>query len=269
MLGILRRPFSISTVLSSPSVQAAHYTVRLGTDGLSVRVRCRGSVAMPATPEPIVEHKQLLVEGRADQEFFNALLRHLGIGDIEVKSYGGKESFRRFLNVFVRAPSFDEIQSLGIVRDADDSATSAFQSIQDSLISVNLPAPDRALTPASGSPRVDVFIMPNNADTGALEDLCLRALEGDPAMQCVSEFMQCIQERSAVAPKELGQGQDVRLSGFERGPRVAAWSSGSQGVSSLGGFGFRSADTVCTRGLGWRSICCRNWRRLNVLRPTA
>ena len=126
---------------------------------------------MPATSDPIVEHKQLLVEGRTDQEFFNALLRHLEIGDIGVKSYGGKENFRRFLNVFVRAPGFDEIQSLGIVRDADNSATSAFQSIRDSLVSVNLPAPEQALTPASGSPRVDVFIMPNNADIGELEGL--------------------------------------------------------------------------------------------------
>ena len=162
---------------------------------------------MPATSEPIVEHKQLLVEGRADQEFFSALLRHLGIGDVEVKSYRGKENLRRFLNVFVSAPGFDEIQSLGIVRDADDSATSAFQSIKDSLISVNLPAPERALTPASGSPRVDVFIMPNNADTGALEDLCLRALEGDPAMQCVYEFMQCIQDRSTEVPKNTAKGR--------------------------------------------------------------
>lgn len=156
---------------------------------------------MLATPDPIAQHKQLLVEGRSDQEFFNALLRHLGIGDVEVKNYGGKDTFRRFLNVFVRAPGFDDIQSLGIVRDADDSATSAFQSIRDSLISVNLPTPEIALTPAAGYPRVDVFIMPNNADTGALEDLCFRALESDPAMQCVSEFMQCIQDRSDVVPK--------------------------------------------------------------------
>ena len=193
---------------------------------------------MPATPESIVEHKQLLVEGRADQEFFNALLRHLGIGDVEVKNYGGKENFRRFLNVFVSAPGFDDIQSLGIVRDADDSATSAFQSIRDSLISVNLPAPERALAPASGSPRVDVFIMPNNADTGALEDLCLRALEGDPAMQCVSEFMQCIQDRSVEVPRNAAKGRVYAYLASKEDPELRLGEAAQRGYLPWGDSAF-------------------------------
>ena len=162
---------------------------------------------MPAAPTPIGKLKQLLVEGRDEEEFFNALLRHLTIDAIEVRNYEGKGNLRRFLNVFERAPGFDEVQSIGIVRDADDSATSAFQSVQDSLRSVNLPVPTEASVPADESPRVDVFIMPGNSEEGALEDLCLGALEGEPAMQCVSDYMQCVQQHLSKVPRNISKAR--------------------------------------------------------------
>ena len=156
---------------------------------------------MPSVPVPITRPKQMLVEGRDEEEFFKALLRYLGIDDIEVRHYGGKNSFRRFLNGFVSTPDFDGVESMGIVRDADDSATSAFQSLKDSLTSVNLPVPDKEMIPTTEFPKVTVFIMPGDAAGGALEDLCLRALWDDPAMNCVSEYMKCIQEHSCQVPK--------------------------------------------------------------------
>ena len=156
---------------------------------------------MPSVPVPITRPKQMLLEGRDEEEFFKALLRYLGIDDIEVRHYGGKNSFRRFLNGFVSTPDFDGVESMGIVRDADDSATSAFQSLQDSLNSANLPAPDEETIPTTEFPKVAVFIMPGNAEGGALEDLCLRALLDDPAMNCVSEYMQCIQEHAGQVPQ--------------------------------------------------------------------
>ena len=162
---------------------------------------------MPATPTPIAKPKLLLVEGRDEEEFFGALLRYLKISEIEVRNYQGKTNFRRFLNVFANTPNFDEVQSIGIVRDADDSAISAFQSIQDTLRSLSLPIPEKELSPATGSLRVAVFIMPGNAEGGALEDLCLRALTNDPAMQCVSEFIQCIQQYLASAPDKIAKAK--------------------------------------------------------------
>ena len=123
---------------------------------------------MPSVPVPITRPKQMLVEGRDEEEFFKALLRYLGIDDIEVRHYGGKNSFRRFLNGFVSTPDFDGVESMGIVRDADDSATSAFQSLQDSLTSVNLPVPDKEMIPTTEFPKVTVFIMPGDAAGGAL-----------------------------------------------------------------------------------------------------
>jgi hypothetical protein len=155
---------------------------------------------MPERPISVEKPKQLLVEGRDEEGFFGALLKHLDIDDIEVQNYGGKNNFRRFLNVFVISPEFDRVQSIGIVRDADDSAASAFQSVQGSLQFVNLPTPGEMLAPAGDPPRVSVFILPDNTKCGALEDLCLSALEDDPAISCVSEFMQCVRQSAEEVP---------------------------------------------------------------------
>ena len=143
-----------------------------------------------------VESKLLLVEGRDEENFFEAFLRHLGISGIQVLSYRGKNNLGNRLEVYVDVPSFAQIQSIGIVRDADGSAHSALQSVQSSLRSVGLPAPQNFLEPAGDlpdSPRVAVFIMPDNASPGALENLCLTALADDPAMGCVEDFMRCVQ----------------------------------------------------------------------------
>ena len=59
------------------------------------------------------------------------------------------------------------------------------------------------MTPLGDAPKVTVFIMPGDGESGALEDLCLRALEGDTAMQCVSAFMQCVEQTVTPVPNNL------------------------------------------------------------------
>ena len=162
---------------------------------------------MRSRPISITKPKQLLVEGRDEEGVFEALLSHLEIDDIEVRNYQGKNNFRTFLNVFLNTPGYSQVRSIGIVRDADNSAEAAFQSVRDSLNSLNLPMPDSVQTPAVGSIRVAVFIMPGVGQCGALETLCLSALEDDPAMGCVSDFMQCIQQSVVKVPKTLAKAK--------------------------------------------------------------
>ena len=155
---------------------------------------------MPEAPISLAKRKLLLVEGQDEELFFGALLRHLDVDDIEVQHYEGKNNLRPFLRVFVIAPGFDQVQSIGIVRDADNSAVSAFQSVRDSLHVAGLPTPEEMMGTAGDSPMVTVFIMPDNAKCGALENLCLSALEDDPVISCVSEFMQCVRQSAEKGP---------------------------------------------------------------------
>ena len=142
---------------------------------------------------PAGESKLLLVEGRDEELVLGAFLRHLAIADVPVQVYGGKDRLRYFLEALLAEVAFDDqIQSIGIVRDADGNARSALQSVQSSLRNVGLPVPQSFRVTAEGTPRVSVFIMPDNSGEGALEDLCLAALKDAPAMPCVAEFLRCV-----------------------------------------------------------------------------
>lgn len=145
--------------------------------------------------------KQLLVEGRDEQEFFRELLKFLEIEDIQIHSYGGKDNLGNFINNFVDVVGFESVDSIGVVQDADENAQSALQSVKGRLQNANLPVPATFLHPAGESIRVRIFVMPDNQSNGALENLCLSALDGDTAMVCVNDFMDCLKS-NCVSPPE-------------------------------------------------------------------
>lgn len=149
----------------------------------------------------LVEPRQLLVEGRDEELFFDALTRYLGIDNLQIENYQGKDKLRPYLRAFVATPGFDRVETIAVVRDADSNARSALQSVQDSLEAVNLPPPRGELISTGSNPSTIVLILPGNSEHGALEDICLRALEMDPAMDCVSAFMDCV-SRSVSSPPQ-------------------------------------------------------------------
>jgi hypothetical protein len=97
----------------------------------------------------------LVVEGREEELFFGALIKHLGLQNIQAMPIGGKEQLRRNLKALVVSPGFPEVISLGVVRDANADPGAAFQSVHDALQAVNLPAPERPLMPVGERPRLD------------------------------------------------------------------------------------------------------------------
>lgn len=77
---------------------------------------------------------QLLVEGNDQRNFFEAFIDHLSLENIQIQNFGGVSELRDFLEGLVSSTGFRQIvQSLGIVRDAETFAGSAFQSVQSSL----------------------------------------------------------------------------------------------------------------------------------------
>ena len=80
-----------------------------------------------------LKSKILLVEGNDPRNFFEAFVRHLSIDNIQIQNFGGITQLRDFLEGLVGATGFRVVESIGIVRDAETSAESAFQSVQSSL----------------------------------------------------------------------------------------------------------------------------------------
>ncbi len=155
----------------------------------------------------IVAPHLLLVEGKDEELFFGALIKQLGLQNIQVMGIAGKTNLRPNLKALTLSPRFPEVIPLGVVRDADDDPSAAFQSVHDALRAVDLPAPERPLVSAGESPRVTVMILPAENASGMLEDLCLKAVESDSAMTCVEQYFQCLQQQGPPLPSNISKAR--------------------------------------------------------------
>jgi len=144
----------------------------------------------------------LIVEGKDDEAFFDALVNRLGLHDIQVAGIGGKTKLRTILKAIVKDPPFQNVQSLGVIRDADLDPKSAFESVKNALKTTGLPTPRKAMSVAKGPPKTSVMMLPSFGNKGALEDLCLEAVALDPAMDCTEDFFDCLKKKRRACPKK-------------------------------------------------------------------
>lgn len=157
-----------------------------------------------------IEHPRLLlVEGNDDVQFFRRIIQRRQSEGMQVIEFGGKDKLGEFLtNVLVpRIRATDIVHIIGVVRDADCDYDRAFQSVGDSLRRAGLPVPNAPATPANGlldgnEISVAGYIVPDNASSGDLETLILRAVEGSPALDCVDTYIECLKERGMTVRHE-------------------------------------------------------------------
>ena len=147
---------------------------------------------IPEAPQPIGLPKLLIGEGNEEFYFFRALVRRLGLADVKVEQYGGKNNLANYLETLLVRPDYAGLASLGITRDADDYAERAFQSVCTALRNNGLPVPAAPDVAAAGPPQVRVLVLPGGGRVGMLEDLCMDAAAEDPHMKCVDDFLVCL-----------------------------------------------------------------------------
>lgn len=157
--------------------------------------------------DSIKQAKLLVVEGNDDKRLFNALLRHIGVSEIQVVDAGGKDNIRQTLKVIKQSRGFSKVTSIGVVRDADANAGSALQSVQDALRDASLPSPDAPLSLAGTDRRVAVLIAPHGEPSGTIEDVCLESVAGDAAMGCVQGYFSCLNDNAVEQPNNLSKAK--------------------------------------------------------------
>lgn len=136
---------------------------------------------------------QLLVEGKDPKNFFEAMLRDMGVAsDIEVRDFGGKDELSGYLRLFVRIQEFPTVKRVGIIRDAENNAVGAFDSVCGSLRASGLPVPSKCEEFTSSNPSVGVAILPGDNQSGMLETLLCRKFADSPEDSCISEFFECV-----------------------------------------------------------------------------
>ena len=116
----------------------------------------------------------ILVEGTGDREFLYHLLNHHGF----TRNYlvKPKEGISNVLGVLGTELKASDLQSLGLIVDADIDLAARWASLQAVLLDsgyANVPTqPDRdgTIVEEHGHPRVGIWLMPDNELPGVLED---------------------------------------------------------------------------------------------------
>jgi hypothetical protein len=149
-------------------------------------------MAKQRSPEPITKKKLLVVEGNDEKIFFEELFKHMAKEDItDIQDVGGKDNFKNSMPTLTRISGFNDLEAIAIVRDADDSCQGAFESVKGVLKENSLLAPGRPGEFSQGYPKVGIFIMPDNKNSGMLENLCLETVKDKVGMKCVNRFIDC------------------------------------------------------------------------------
>ncbi len=191
----------------------------------------------------------LLVEGRDEVNLFEALLKHcfaaVGKQDIQIIDAGGRHSFRRNLTAIAAAArARPTLRAVGAVRDADDNARSAFQSVCDALRHAGYEPPSVHGAVSDGDPPVGVFILPDGAGNGAVETLCRQSVTGDEASRCVEAFIDCLKEQRALRSRNedktfahayLAAGEDP-VARVGEGARQGMWDFDSEAFAEMSDF---------------------------------
>ncbi|PEA23104.1 hypothetical protein CON40_01540 [Bacillus cereus] len=157
----------------------------------------------------VKKSKLLLVEGRDEVIFFEYLFKKNEtlkgkFDDVQIIDIGGVDNFKNELPALMNRTGFaDTVNSLAIVRDADKSFESAFQSVCNILSKNSLCSPSSPNTFSEQGPiKVGVFIMPGDSESGTmLEDLCLKTKANHPAMEYVNSFFDSLEATGIEKPR--------------------------------------------------------------------
>jgi len=189
----------------------------------------------------------LLVEGRDEVNLSEALIGHCldAQPEIQVIDAGGVHKFpKRLRAIEIDAPTRPTLRAIGVVRDADDDASSAFESVCDHLRNVGYNPPGAHGEFSNGKPSIGVFIVPDGDTPGAIETFCRRSREGDDVTKCVDEYMECLKTRGAMQSKNIDKtfahaylaAMEDPLARVGEGARQGAWDFSSPAFAELSEF---------------------------------
>jgi hypothetical protein len=139
------------------------------------------------------KQKLLLVEGMDESYFFAAILELLDKRkEVQIYAYNGKDKLDDELFAIALMPGFSLLETVAVVRDADEDPGASFNSTIRSLHRAQLYSPARPEQYAGANPRVGVFITPGNSRKGSLETLCIEELADYSIHECIHKFLDCV-----------------------------------------------------------------------------
>lgn len=195
----------------------------------------------------ICSDRLLLVEGKDEVNLFDALIgERVGADtDLQIIDAGGVGKFPRSLRaIHTAARARPTLRAVGVVRDADDDAASAFASVCDHLRNAGFVPPPAHGAFSGAVPSVGVFIVPDGLEPGAMETLCRRSVEETDAARCVDAYLECLEQHGALHSNNPDKSFAHAWLAAARNPvarvgegaRAGVWSFGSPAFAAVSDF---------------------------------
>ncbi len=115
--------------------------------------------------------------------------------DVQLWDFQGSGSgnLGRWLELFTTLDGYREkIRAIGVIRDAEADAKSAFRSTAQALTDVGLAAPARPIEITTSRPATGILVMPDNRSSGCLEHAMIDARQPDLPLDCAEQYLDCI-----------------------------------------------------------------------------
>src|SRR5882724_9820573 len=106
--------------------------------------------------------KFVFCEGGDDLAVITGVAGSIGLADVRIEPFLGKDKLRSFLKDVQTRPEFSRnmVTAVGIVRDADEDGIAAFQSVRDALPTVcGRSGAERLLAVGESSVRFDEGVL--------------------------------------------------------------------------------------------------------------
>ncbi len=198
----------------------------------------------------------LLVEGNDEKWFCIQLLQYIGLNqtadnlDIQVIDIGGNQNFGASLNLITKSPYFDEVSSIGFIRDAEQNpAESSYASTCSSIKKYisDFPIPEIGQVKTENGLTCGIFIMPDNKASGMLENLCLESVKTKPVYDeakgyvvKAESFMGESDRKKYNKPKAFVQtylaGQPVLVNTLANAAKKGLWDFSNPVFNSIADF---------------------------------
>ena len=153
------------------------------------------------------DSRVLLVEGQDDEYVVSRLLeQHKSALPFSILNKQTISKLLPSIRLEIRAPGR---QVVGILVDANDNVPARWKAVTDRLSEVDISpptSPDSAGTIIDGTPRVGIWLMPNNESLGELEDFVAQMIpDGDEVWPLSQRYIEEIPEaeRKFSAKKKL------------------------------------------------------------------
>lgn len=161
---------------------------------------------------PNIKHL-ILCEGTDEEKFFIQYLGYLinqGHSEfdyIQIEDIGGNDDIKKQLGLWKLVSGFEQLATIGIIRDAEKDANAAVRSIEQCFNENGLIVPTDPFTlgVSENSPNTIYGVLPGIGEdgmlqNGTLEDLCLQILKdvkSESKMDMIKEYLDEIQSKFA------------------------------------------------------------------------